>query len=136
MSTRFETAGDLKREDAAMAIFANKFNLDYVKLGENDVDFQVNLTGRTSYVEVKGRNRNLEDSFPLPLAQRKMVKLADKDGEAVVIWDCYDCIIYGNIKRLEGEAKMGGRKPRKGSSNDLEPMLYFGKQDGLSVIMK
>ena len=78
----------------------------------------------------------MSDAYPLPIAARKMVKLVDKGEQSIVIWDCYDGLIYGNTKNLISEATIGGRKPRKGSANDKELMLYFYEQDELYSINK
>lgn len=136
MAVRFETDKDLTREEAAIKLLCDKGNAKYYKLDENDVDFRVESEQKTYYVEVKGRNRNEQECYPLPLAARKMVKLCDKQAPAVIVWDCLDAIIYGNVKEIQSIAKYGGRKPRQGSCNDEEYMLYFNKQEGLKTIFK
>ena len=133
---RFENESDLDRETKAIKIFCEKFKATYKKLGENDIDFCVKKKDKICYVEVKGRNKNLIDAYPLPLSARKMVKLVDKRHQSIIICDCYDVIIYGNTKDLISQGKMGGRKPRKGSFNDKEYMLYFKKQEKLLLIKK
>ena len=133
---RFETDGDLDREEDTIRLFCNKFNLRYLKLGMHDVDFKVYNQKTTGYVEVKGRNKNYQDAFPLPVAARKVLKLADKKSPSVIIWDCFDCIIYGNTSSIVATARMGGRKPRDGSHHDQELMLYYEKQNNLKVIYK
>ena len=120
----------------AIRLFCEKFKATYTKLGDNDIDFCVKRADSICYVEVKGRNRNLNNAYPLPLAARKMVKLVDKGHQSIVIWDCYDVIIYGNTKDLVSKGVMGGRKPRVGAANDKEYMLYFEEQDGLFYIYK
>ena len=72
---RFENDNDLKREVKAIALFCKKFLAKWTKLGENDIDFKVTRGSKVCYVEVKGRNRNLDNAYPLPIAARKMVKL-------------------------------------------------------------
>lgn len=133
---RFEKEFDIDREGKAIRLFCEKFKATYTKLGDNDIDFCVKRADSICYVEVKGRNRNLNNAYPLPLAARKMVKLVDKGHQSIVIWDCYDVIIYGNTKDLVSKGVMGGRKPRVGSANDKEYMLYFEEQDGLFYIYK
>ena len=133
---RFETNKDIEREDNAIALFCNNFLSKWEKLGENDVDYKVTRDGRVCYVEVKGRNRTMSGAYPLPLAARKMVKLVDKGEQSIIIWDCLDGLIYGNTSHIFSKGKMGGRKPREGSSNDQEYMLYFDEQDGLFTISK
>ena len=88
------------------------------------------------YAEVKGRNRKIEDAFPLPVAARKIVKLMDKSKnvEPVIIWACLDGIIYGKIKELGGVLKVGGRKPREHAANDIEAMVYYYETADLKKI--
>ena len=133
---RFENKGDLDRELRAIELFTSSFNGSFTKLGENDIDYKVfNSKGDLiSYVEVKGRNRTISDSFPLPVAVRKLVKLSDKKVNPVIIWCCEDGIIYSLIKDLKGHINYGGRKPRQGSSNDLELMAYFLDDPYLNII--
>jgi hypothetical protein len=117
-------------------LFCKKFIAKWSKLEKFDIDYKVTRDGRVCYVEVKGRNRTMSDAYPLPLAARKMVKLVDKGEQSIIIWDCLDGLIYGNTSHIFSKGKMGGRKPREGSSNDKEYMLYFDEQDGLFTISK
>ncbi len=128
---RFESEKDISREEAAIKRFVSIFNGSCQKLGPNDIDFKVfNSSGELiSYAEVKGRNKTLHDAYPLPIAARKMVKLCDKRLNPVIIWACFDGIIYGKAHRIYGSARWGGRSPRPQSVNDNEFMLYFDKQD-------
>ena len=132
---RFEKESDIRRELKAIEFFINKYNLDYKKLGEWDIDFSLhknnNLVG---YAEVKGRNKNIADAYPLPLAIRKIHSLTEKTKDPVIIWACYDGIIYAKLKNLKGVIKQGGRKPRKHSVNDIELMAYYNEQTDLNII--
>jgi hypothetical protein len=124
---RFESKKDLDREVRAIDTFVNSFGGSYEKLGDNDIDFKVYDKNKNliSYVEIKGRLRSIENAFPLPVAARKLVKLADKRLNPVIIWACDEGIIYAKLKDLEGKIRFGGRAVRAGSSNDLEVMAYF-----------
>lgn len=128
---RFEQEADLKREMHAIERFVSLFSGSFEKLGPNDVDFKVFDKDKQliAYAEVKGRNKTLHDAYPLPIAARKMVKLCDKRLNPVIIWACFDGIIYGKAHRIYGSARWGGRSPRPQSVNDNEFMLYFDKQD-------
>jgi hypothetical protein len=96
---RFENKKDLERELGCIEFFCNTFGLTYSKLGENDIDFCLYKNDQIiSFAEVKGRNRNINDAYPLPIACRKLVKLSDKKINPVIIWDCFDGIIYGQTK--------------------------------------
>ena len=124
---RFESNKDLDREVRAIDTFVNSFGGSYDKLGDNDIDFKVYDKNKKliSYVEIKGRLRPIENAFPLPVAARKLVKLADKRINPVIIWACNEGIVYAKIKDLEGKIRFGGRVARAGSSNDMEVMAYF-----------
>ena len=135
MSTRFETQEDLTREEKAIKMLCDQTNAKYEKLDENNVDFKITKESKTYYAEVKGRNRKLVDCYPLPVAARKIVKLCDTKAP-IIIWDCEDAIIYGNLFTLVATGRTGGRTPREGSANDIEFMLYFDKQEGLKTINK
>jgi hypothetical protein len=135
MSKTFETEEDRKREHLAIDLFCKKFLAKWEKLEKYDIDYKITRGDRVCYVEVKGRNRMMANAYPLPVAARKMVKLVDKKKPAIIIWACYDGLIYANIKDLESTGKIGGRfKKREGSSNDQEYMLYFDKQDSFFTI--
>jgi hypothetical protein len=129
---RFENKSDLERELKCIEFFCNMFNLTYKKLSENDIDYCLYYNNEiVGYVEVKGRNRNILDAYPLPIAGRKLIKLQDKKINPIIIWDCYDGIIYGKTDSIEGKIRIGGRKPRQYSTNDIELMAYYNKQTGL-----
>jgi hypothetical protein len=132
---RFEKESDIKRELKAIEFFINKYNLDYKKLGEWDIDFSLHKNNvLVGYAEVKGRNKNIADAYPLPLAIRKIHSLTEKTKDPVIIWACYDGIIYAKLKKLKGIIKQGGRKPRKHSVNDIELMAYYENQTDLNII--
>ena len=132
---RFEKESDIKRELKAIEFFINKYNLDYKKLGDWDIDFSLHKNNvLVGYAEVKGRNKNIADAYPLPLAIRKIHSLTEKTKDPIIIWACYDGIIYAKLKELNGVIKRGGRKPRKHSVNDIELMAYYNEQTDLNII--
>ena len=135
---RFENEKDIKRESEAidkLISYKSEHNLSYKKLGDNDVDFLLFKDSKQiAVVEVKGRNKNIDDAFHLPIALRKVAKIQDHFHTGIIIWSCYDGIIYGFIRMLQGEIKYGGRSPRLGSTNDQEIMIYYKKQDNLTTI--
>ena len=129
---RFETQEDLLNEEQAIVWFCEEYNLNFKKLEENDVDFVLMKKEKiVAYAEVKGRNKNLIEAYPLPIAVRKLVKLVDKKITPLVIWSCLDGFIYGKINKLVGEIKIGGRRARNGAVNDVELMAYFKKCESL-----
>jgi len=131
-----ETDKDKARELKAITTFVNSFGGSFEKLDYFDIDFKVfDKDGKfIAYAEVKGRLRNLEEAYPLPVAVRKLVKLADKKKVPVIIWACEDGIIYGKANLIHGEIKWGGRTPRQWALSDLEFMAYFQKQEELKTI--
>ena len=135
---RFEKQTDLQREMKAIKLFTDSFKGGFIKLGQNDIDFTVLDGNHTviAYAEVKGRNKTMQDAFPLPIAARKIVKLMDKSKtvEPIVIWACLDGIIYGRIKQLGGVLKVGGRMPREHAANDIEAMVYYYETADLKKI--
>ena len=135
---RFEKQTDLQREMKAIKLFTDGFKGGFIKLGQNDIDFTILDANHTviAYAEVKGRNKTMQDAFPLPIAARKIVKLMDKSKkvEPIVIWACLDGIIYGRIKKLGGVLKVGGRRPREHAANDIEAMVYYYETADLKKI--
>ena len=132
----FETEEDLRRERKAIDTFVKTFGGSYQKLDPLDVDYKIFDKDKklVAYAEVKGRVRPIRDAYPLPIAIRKLVKLADKRLNPVVIWACEDGIIYGRPEKLRGEIKYGGRKIREESYDDQELMAYYEKQKGLKYV--
>ena len=91
---RFETLKDLQNEYEAISVFCDEYDLSCNKLDENDVDFELLKDEKIiGFAEVKGRNKTIEEAYPLPIAVRKLVKLMDKKTNPVIIWKCYDGII-------------------------------------------
>jgi hypothetical protein len=134
MAKLFQSDNDLIREEIAMKAFAKKYNLLFKKLDQFDIDFAVyNMDNKLiAYAEVKGRNREIKDAYPLPISIRKISKLHDKKLNPIVIWSCYDGIIYGKLNQLVGVVKYGGMiEQREGSANDQELMAYYDRQNDL-----
>tara|TARA_R110000765_G_scaffold29731_1_gene70754 strand:+ start:264 stop:686 length:423 start_codon:yes stop_codon:yes gene_type:complete len=135
MSIRFETEKDLNRENKAADFLCNMFGFNKKKLGENDIDFAIYDNERFAfYLEVKGRLKNIDVAYPLPISVKKLTKLQDKKAQSVILWACDDGVIFSRIEKLNGDIKVGGRKPREGSSNDIEFMAYYNKQSNLKEI--
>jgi hypothetical protein len=129
--TRFERPSDIERENKAMQTIASQYNWQYKKLGPYDVDFYIKGIG---YLEVKGRNRYIDDAFPLPLARRKYDKLMEKPLNKIIVWSCFNGLIYADLTKLTFTERTGGRTPRNGSTNDIESMLYIPQQECMTYI--
>ena len=112
--TYFETEEDRLREKKAIERFVSIFDGKYQKLDDYDIDYKVFDSKGTliSYVEVKGRKKNISNAYPLPVGCRKLLKLIDKRLNPVVIWACDDGIIYGELKKLKGKILFSGRPSR------------------------
>lgn len=132
----FETEEDVRRERKAVELFVKLFEGSFKKLDPHDVDYKIfnKDNDLIAYAEIKGRIRTMHDAYPLPIAARKIIKLADKRLVPVIIWACEDGIIYGKLNNLVGEIKWGGSPPREGSVNDGELMVYYDKQKELKYI--
>ena len=128
---RFERQKDIDRENKAMRAIAKRYDWQYKKLGAHDVDFYIQDIG---YLEVKGRNRGIKNAFPLPLAERKYKKLIEKPLNSIIVWSCFDGLIYADLSKLTFTKRIGGRTPRNGSSNDIEMMYYIPNQQELSFL--
>ncbi len=135
MSTRFESEKDLDRETKAVNLFCNEYGLTFEKLSPNDIDFKIYKNGKfLFYLEVKGRLRNLNDCYPLPIAVRKLLKMSDKKQSGVILWACFDGVVFSRLENLKGEIRKGGRKPREGSANDVEFMAYYNKNSNFKQL--
>lgn len=86
MSVRFESQKDLDRENKAVKLFCDEYDLTSEKLSPNDIDFKIYKDGEfLFYLEVKGRIRTLQECFPLPVAVRKLLKMTDKKQSGVIL---------------------------------------------------
>jgi|VirMetMinimDraft_7_1064189.scaffolds.fasta_scaffold00176_36 hypothetical protein len=135
MVTRFETETDLKREEKASALICNHFGLNKKKLGKNDIDFEIYKNDNfLFYLEVKGRKKNIDEAYPLPVSVKKLTKLYDKKKPTVILWACDDGIIFSRTEKLKGSIRVSGRPPRDGSRDDREFMAYYNKCNNLKEI--
>lgn len=135
MATRFENKKDLEREYKAADFLCSIFGFNYKKLGSNDIDFAIYDGDRFVFkLEVKGRIRTISQAYPLPVAVRKLLKLQDTKEQSVILWACNDGIIFSRTEKLNGSIRVGGRKPREGSANDIEFMAYFNKMDNIKEL--
>ena len=132
----FENEQDRARELKAIQTFVNVFGGSFKKLDKFDIDYKVfDSTGTPiAYVEVKGRNTTIRNSYPLPISIFKLNKLVEKRLNPVVIWACEDGILYGKINNMYGEIRMGGRKPRVGAFRDKELIAYYDKQQAIKYV--
>tara|TARA_B110000908_G_scaffold163862_1_gene211013 strand:+ start:2266 stop:2700 length:435 start_codon:yes stop_codon:yes gene_type:complete len=135
---RFENQEDLDREEKAIKLFTSRYNYNYKKLGDYDLDFLITKQDSTviGTAEVKGRKRFLKDQSNLPLAERKYNKIMKVKKAKIIIWAFKDGIIYCQLNKLKGIKKIGGRKPRQGSFNDIESMYYYNRKTNNKVLIE
>jgi hypothetical protein len=135
VSVRFESQKDLDRENKAVKLFCDEYDLTSEKLSPNDIDFKIYKDGEfLFYLEVKGRIRTLQECFPLPVAVRKLLKMTDKKQSGVILWACLDGIVFSRVENLRGEIKVGGRIKRDGSANDIELMAYYNNSSNFKFL--
>lgn len=98
---------ELRREKRAIDLFVSLFNGSYQKLDPNDIDYKVFDQDKNliAYAEVVSVFRVMRESYPLPIDAKKLIKLADKRLNPVVIWSCEDGIIYCKTNKLDGSIK-------------------------------
>lgn len=96
-----------RREKRAIDLFVSLFNGSYQKLDPNDIDYKVFDQDKNliAYAEVVSVFRVMRESYPLPIDAKKLIKLADKRLNPVVIWSCEDGIIYCKTNKLDGTIK-------------------------------
>jgi len=127
---KYETAQDRKRQERASRLFCHAFDLVSVDRGEYapvDYDLVNKQQDLIGALEVKGcPDRNIDDDLVVQVAIRKLVDLQNhqkKTNRPVAIcWAFDDGIVYERISNLFGNFRLGGRKPRAGSYNDIEIM--------------
>ena len=139
---KFETAKDFKRQDRAARYFCNKYDYSYASSEEwGKIDYQI--FGVNAEVicgfEVKGcKNQSIGDKKNVLVSMRKIVDAQQyqiKNNKPVVMcWAFDDGILFDKLNNLKGNFKLGGRKPRAGSTFDVE-MLVYVKQENFNKIL-
>tara|TARA_R110002124_G_scaffold121716_3_gene280071 strand:- start:920 stop:1345 length:426 start_codon:yes stop_codon:yes gene_type:complete len=139
---KFETAKDFARQDRATRLFCNEYDYSYASSEEwAKIDYQI--FGVNAEVicgfEVKGcKNQKIGDKETVLVSMRKIV-----DGQqfqkqnnvpVVMCWSFDDGILFTRLNKLNGEFRLGGRKPRAGSTFDEEMLVYI-KQNKLKKLL-
>ena len=96
-----------RREKRAIDLFVSLFNGSYQKLDPNDIDYKVFDQDKNliAYAEVVSVFRVMREAYPVPIDAKKLIKLADKRLNPVVIWSCEDGIIYCKTNKIDGTIK-------------------------------
>lgn len=135
----FETQDDLAREQKAINTLASLFGWQYQKLDPHDIDYKIlaeqdGVVSAAGYVEIKGRNKDIKDAYPLPVSASKIVKLYQKRLNPIIAWACNDGVLYAKLDEIVGTIRVGGRPSRPGAVSDKEVMAYFDKQKGIKYV--
>jgi hypothetical protein len=121
---RFETNDDITNENEVIKRIAGANT--YTKLGPYDLDFEID--GK-AYIEIKCYNINSTDFNHCIVSLIKLVKMQamGKKLPTYLFIQYNDALQYINVNDIEGQIKRGGRKPRPGSTNDIEFLCYVDK---------
>mgnify|MGYP003626333429 CR=1 FL=1 len=117
----FETNEDLENEFNVIKKIAKDNKI--IKLSKFDIDYEI--VGK-AYIEIKCYKIKSNQFSHTIVSLIKLVKMqkASKKLPTFLFIQFIDDLKYINIKDIAGEIKVGGRKPRKGSTNDLEFLCY------------
>ena len=113
-----------------------ELSLDITK---NEVGLDLMTKEKGKILEIKSKPSQLESilkkvggiATSLEEISQKFNKMMSEDVKKIILWDCLDGIIYGDLEKLSCTSRIGGRKAREGSANDIEEMKYFFRQDNL-----
>lgn len=131
MKVRFESQNDIENELKVMNLICP--DGQFKKLGENDLDFLVYDLGNGQkiglcYIEIKCYNANHDDYPTTMVSCIKYRKMMEKSLPTFLFIQWNDKLVYINSKKISGENRVGGRKPRKGSTNDQEMMIFVSNE--------
>ena len=127
---KFETQTDINRQKMAMAFFSFTYGCSPQDQGEfAEIDYLMFKNDKPYfYLEIKGvKKTTLVNTENVVVGIRKLMSLQakyeDEKIPCVIAWAFEDGIAWQNIDKIRGNVYWGGRKPRKGSTNDQELML-------------
>ena len=132
----FEKKTDRENELRLMQRFLINFHpktFEAVKLPQFELDFMLtNESNVVAFVEIKNYNKTFEDCDSILISMKnKYPKLLNynsfKPTYFLVGFSCGK-IAYAKVDDLNGEIRLGGRKPREGSSNDIEEIMFVDKK--------
>jgi hypothetical protein len=126
----FETETDLKNESRTLGIFCQYMKCDWQKLPKWDVDALLFRNGSgVGFAEVKNYTSTSLQYPSGMLSINKLQKLIEcaRFLPVVLIVNHADKLGYIKIDDISGGIEMGGRKPRVGSTNDIEWVIKFDK---------
>lgn len=129
----FETEKDLLNELAVIKKIAGKN--EFKKLDRFGLDFEI--TGK-AFIEIKKYKSNFDAYQNVIVSCIKLVKMqeASKFLPTYLFIQYIDKLVYIDSKNIEGQLKKGGRVERKGSTNDIEFLVYVPKSKFKKFVFK
>ena len=127
---KFESQEDLIKKTKAVRTFVDLFGGSFVALGFSDTDYKVFDKNKKliCYVEICLVNESYDPSKKLSVAANRLVKLASKRLNPVVVWAFNDGIVYSKVIKITGEIKWADRNPEFSSYDTRELMVFFEQQ--------
>ena len=124
-----------KKKHKAIETFISTFGGSYHAQTKGDVDYKISKDGELiAYMEVAIRNKTIATAYPLIVPAARIVKLADKRLNPVLMWACDDGIIYARLKDVEAQIKWGSILPHLDLAEHGELMCYYAKQKHFKYI--
>jgi hypothetical protein len=124
-----------KKKHKAIETFISTFGGSYQPQVKGDVDYKIFKDGELiAYMEVTIRNKTIATAYPLIVPAARMVKLADKRLNPVLMWACDDGVIYARLKDVEAQIKWGSLLPHLDLAEHGELMCYYAKQKHFKYI--
>jgi len=126
---KFENKSNKERENKALELFSEKFNLTFSSHPEYSyIDSALYNKGNLiGFAEVKGVHKNISEATDVIVSMRKIVRSqmlqVQSKKPVVIIWAFNDAIAYERINNLNGVFYYGGRAIRKGSTFDQEMLV-------------
>lgn len=120
----FETENDLLNEVEIIKKIAGKN--EFKKLDRFGLDYEI--IGK-AFIEIKKYKSNFEAYQNIIVSCIKLVKMqeASKILPTYLFIQYLDKLVYIKTDDITGELKKGGRVERKGSTNDVEFLVYVSK---------
>lgn len=124
-----------KKKHKAIDTFISTFGGSYQPQVKGDVDYKIFKDGELiAYMEVTIRNKTIATAYPLIVPAARIVKLADKRLNPVLMWACDDGVIYARLKDVEAQIKWGSLLPHLDLAEHGELMCYYAKQKHFKYI--
>lgn len=124
-----------KKKHKAIDTFISTFGGSYQPQVKGDVDYKIFKDGELiAYMEITIRNKTIATAYPLIVPAARIVKLADKRLNPVLMWACDDGVIYARLKDIEAQIKWGSLLPHLDLAEHGELMCYYAKQKHFKYI--